>query len=133
MLRHNLRSLVAILCTVVALPAAEPDPDAAIYQKIERLRQAAANLRLDGNDRDWAEFPQFADPRNDAGADSRRDILAVALAPTETDLWVMIRTAGPPAGDPWSFYVRRGPLRRPADGFPHRIPIARGGPLAARR
>jgi hypothetical protein len=91
---------------ISALPAAEPDPDAAIYQKIERLRHAAAQLRLDGNDRDWAEFPQFADPRGDAGADSRRDILAAAIAPTDTDLWVMIRTAGPPTSDPWGFYVR---------------------------
>lgn len=107
MLKHNLRNtFVLLLCMTVPLAAAEADPNAPIYQKIERLRRAAALLRLDGNDRDWAEFPQFSDPRGDAGADSRRDILAVALAPTETDLWVMIRTGGPPSGDPWSFYVR---------------------------
>ena len=44
----------------------------------------------------------------------------------------MIRTAGPPAGDPWSFWCGR-PLRRPADRLPHRVPITRGGLLAACR
>jgi len=103
--------LLAALWCVPALAQLPADPspardDAAIYRRIEQLRRAAAKLRLDGFDTDWKPFPQFSDPQGDADGDGPRDLVAAAIAPTDSDLWVMLRTAAAPSADPLAFYVR---------------------------
>lgn len=84
---------------------AEAPADAAIREKIARCRKAAEGLRLDGIDRDWAGIPQQTDPKGDADGDPSRDIVAAAVAPTDKYLWILIRTAGTPSIEPWSFYA----------------------------
>lgn len=82
------------------------DPaDAAVYGRIERARRSAARFRLDGSDRDWKDVPRLADPRGDASGDPSRDVVAAAVAPTDTELWIMLRTAGKPSTEGWAFYV----------------------------
>lgn len=77
--------------------------NAAVYRRIEEIRRATFRMRVDGSNRDWRAVPRMTDPRGDAGGDSSRDIVAVAIAPTEDALWVMFRTAGKPSGDSWVF------------------------------
>jgi hypothetical protein len=84
--------------------AVEP-ADAAVFRRIDDGRRAAARLRLDGRDEDWRALAELSDPRGDAGPDRSRDLVGAAIAPTETDLWLMLRTAAPPSAEPRSFYV----------------------------
>ena len=100
---------IALWAVAAALPHAALPPETAaeqsIYQRIERLRNAAQKMRLDGQDADWKDFFATADAKGDAGVDAHRDLIAAAIAPTETDLWVMLRTAGTPSQERYSYYL----------------------------
>ncbi len=80
--------------------------DAVVYRKIDELRRATAGLRIDGRDRDWRGVPKFGDVRGDAGEDSRRDIVAVAIALTKDHLALLLRTAAEPSTERWVFYFQ---------------------------
>jgi len=108
------RVVLLLICASVSpcwaqfAPDAGPSKtgDAAVYQKIEELRRAVAGLRIDGRDHDWRAVPQFGDVRGDAGEDSRRDIVAAAIAPTKDYLAILLRTAAKPSTERWVFYFQ---------------------------
>ena len=73
--RARNKTLLLLIVTATHTAGAQPlsgEPpagrdDAAIYRQIDRLRRAAANLQLDGQDRDWRAMPQLTDPSGDLG------------------------------------------------------------------
>ena len=81
-------------------PLTGPFPaDAEALGRIEALRGPAAAVRADGDPSDWAALPALTDPAGDAGGDPSLDLVAVAVAPTDEGLHVLLRTAGPPRAD----------------------------------
>jgi len=76
-------------------PAPAPFSDAAVFARIETLREKAARLVVDGKAGDWEGIPSFADPAGDAGGDASRDVLRVALAARAEDAVILVALAGP--------------------------------------
>ncbi|HYE20476.1 MAG TPA: M23 family metallopeptidase [Tepidisphaeraceae bacterium] len=93
---------VACACAASAAdPASTPLAD-----RIAVARAVADRVVIDGRADDWRGLYQAAaDPGRVAGPDPSRDVVAVAVAPREADVLVMIRTAGRPSAEPWSFWL----------------------------
>lgn len=81
------------------------DPDAVIRGRIERVRQIASKIKIDGKADDWEGIPTFSDPEGDAGGDPSRDIVKTAIAPLENELLVLIATAGKPSKSNFAFGI----------------------------
>jgi hypothetical protein len=116
----------AATATPAPSPAAKaPDSlaragEARVFQLIDRVRAAAGRIRIDGRADDWAEIPSFEATRGDAGGDRSRDIVSVAIAPTDTAVNVLIRTVGPPSREDRAFWVT-------LDLFGHQLPDVQVG------
>lgn len=100
--RMRLRAAL-LLGLLAAAPAAAGDPDATAKALIAGLRPRAAAIRVDGDPRDWSGFHRVADREAVAVGDRSLDIEAVALAPLDAEVLVLVTTAGAPSRQPRAF------------------------------
>jgi peptidase M23-like protein len=78
--------------------------DTPLYKRIDKIREIADKIKIDGKVNDWAGIPELSDPPNDAQGDGTRDITSVAIAPRAEDLLIMVKTAQRPAQDDLAFW-----------------------------
>ncbi|GEM_PF-2064739 len=98
-IRRALFALASLGRLLPSAAAASSPDDAEVFAMIESLRIVAAGISVDGDCSEWGAIPLFADPVGDAGGDPTRDVVGVALAPTDAELFVRIDVAGtPPTG-----------------------------------
>jgi len=103
-------SVHLLLVTLAAGPVSpaaaedpEPSADRVLWNRIDSLGLLATGLRVDGSAEDWAGFPFFPDEDHAPPAEPALDILRMAVAPRESDLLVVLETAGRPSKEPFVF------------------------------
>jgi hypothetical protein len=102
-------NLIVRLIGIVTFAAATQVMGAENYAAIpfeERVQQAAtvaANIRADGNDRDWGNYPARYSVWGNAGGDSSRDLISTRVLADAKGLYVCVRTRGLPSKDKCAF------------------------------
>jgi hypothetical protein len=112
--RHARASLVTWSLTLLAFSSAgaQPTPtpsadstDGPVLRLIQRIRDAAPAISVDGRGDDWGPVPLIADATGDAAGDPSRDITGVAVLPLDDALLVRVETAGPPSRADGAFWL----------------------------
>jgi hypothetical protein len=105
--------------------------DAAIYARIDALRAAAQDIKIDGRAEEWSAFLRGEDAAGDGTASAVFDITGLAIAPMADGLFVMLDTGGPisPRNDAYWLDVDVGG----SFGSDFRVSLSMGGDAIAWR
>jgi len=110
--------LVAAACLLPPAASAQSASSAAIlvHARIAAVKSIAERIVIDGKGADWQGIPVFG---GSSGAidDPSRHITAVAIAPREEDLLVMLRTAGRPSLEDLAFWLNVDYMGGQAEDF----------------